>query len=51
VFNIADSAERLGKRLNREQVEHLLEDTRLDDQMEFLGLWEEWERGLRGRAK
>jgi Zn-dependent M28 family amino/carboxypeptidase len=51
VFNIADSAERLGKRLNRDQLDHLLEETRLDDQMKFLGLWEAWERGLRGRAK
>jgi hypothetical protein len=50
VFNIADSPERLGKRLTREQLQHLLEDTRLDDQMQFLGLWEDWERGLRGRA-
>jgi Zn-dependent M28 family amino/carboxypeptidase len=51
VFNIADSPERLGKRLGREQLEDLLDDTRLDDQMKFLGLWEDWERGLRGRAK
>ncbi|MEX2301358.1 MAG: M20/M25/M40 family metallo-hydrolase [Bryobacterales bacterium] len=51
VFNIADSPERLGKRLDRNQLEHLLEDTRLDDQMKFLELWEDWERGLRGRAK
>jgi carboxypeptidase Q len=51
VFNIADSAERLGKRLNREQLEDLLEDTRLDDQMKFLGLWDDWEQGRRGRAK
>lgn len=51
VFNIADSAERLGKRLNRQQLEHLLEDTRLDDQMKFLGLWEDWERQRRGRTE
>ncbi len=51
VFNIADSPERLGKRLTREQLELLLEDTRLDDQMKFLGLWDDWEQGRRGRAK
>jgi hypothetical protein len=51
VYNIADSLEPLGKRLNRDQLQHLLEETGVDDQMRFLGLWEEWEQGLRGRAK
>lgn len=51
VFNIADSPDRLGKRLNRQQLEHLLEDTRLDDQMKFLGLWEDWEQQRRGRTE
>ena len=50
-FNIADRSERLGKRLSREEVKELVVDTELDDQMRFLGLWEEWETGRRGRAK
>ncbi len=51
VFNIADRAERLGKRLSRKELDELVADTELDDQMKFLGLWEEWETGRRGRAK
>ena len=49
VFNIADRPERLGKRLSRKQLRELLDDTELDEQMKFLGLWKEWETGQRGR--
>ena len=51
VFNIADRPERLGKRLTRKELDELIDDTDLDEQMKFLGLWEEWETGKRGRAK
>jgi hypothetical protein len=51
VFNLADRQERLGKRLNRAEMEELIDETGLDDQLKFLGLWEEWENGSRGRAK
>ena len=51
VFNIADRPERLGKRLTRKELDELIDDTDLDEQMKFLGLWEEWETGMRGRAK
>ncbi len=51
VFNIADRPERLGKRLTRKELDELIDDTDLDEQMKFLGLWEEWETGTRGRAK
>ena len=51
VFNIADRPKRLGRRLSREDVQFLLEDTGLDDQMKFLDLWEDWEQGRRGRAR
>jgi Zn-dependent M28 family amino/carboxypeptidase len=50
VFNLADSETRLGKRLGREEVERLVDETGLDDQMKFLGLWDSWADGARGRA-
>ena len=49
IYNLANRPERLGKRLNRGELETLLEETDLDDQMQFLDLWEEWEKGARGR--
>jgi hypothetical protein len=50
VYNLADRPERPARRLDRAGVEQLMRDTRLDDQLKFLGLWGEWERGERGRA-
>ena len=51
VYNIADDPERIGKRYSRKEVERLLDDTRLDDQLKFLGLWEDWKKGKRGRGQ
>ena len=51
VYNIADRPKRLGRRLSREDVQFLLEDTGLDDQMKFLDVWDDWEQGRRGRAR
>ena len=50
-YNIADRPQRIGERFSRKQVERLLEDTRLDEQLKFLGLWEDWKSGRRGRKK
>jgi hypothetical protein len=50
VYNLADRSERVAKRLDRSEMEKLLRDTRLDDQLKFLGLWDEWASGARGRA-
>ena len=49
-FNLANDPKRLGPRYNREQIEGLLESTRMKDQLEFLNLWDEWASGERGRA-
>jgi len=49
-YNLAERPERPAARLNRAEVEKLLRETRLDDQLKFLGLWEEWTRGERGRV-
>lgn len=48
-FGIADLPERFGPRLDREQVASLLDRTQLDEQMKFLGFFEQWENGSRGR--
>ncbi|MBI3778595.1 MAG: M20/M25/M40 family metallo-hydrolase, partial [Gammaproteobacteria bacterium] len=50
-YDIADRPQRLGKRQTRAEVEKLLQETRLDDQLKFLGLWEQWTSGARGRAQ
>jgi Zn-dependent M28 family amino/carboxypeptidase len=49
VLGIANLPEKLGKRLSREEVGYLLDDTGIDDQMKFLRLWDQWESGERGR--
>lgn len=41
-YNIADRRERLGRRQSRAEVEKLLKETRIDEQLKFLGLWKEW---------
>lgn len=49
VFGIADLEQRFGERLDRPAVARLLGITQLDDQMKFLGFYEQWESGERGR--
>lgn len=49
VLGIANLDAPLGKRLDREDVSRLLNRTQLDDQMKFLGFFEHWETGDRGR--
>lgn len=50
VFALADAVERLGPRLTREEIARLLARTSLDDQLKFLGIWDAWQSGRRGRA-
>jgi carboxypeptidase Q len=50
-WGIADRVEPLGKRLSRAEMELLLKETGLDQQLKFLGYWEAWESGARGRQK
>ncbi len=49
VSGLANTAERIGTRQSRAEVAKLLERSGLDKQMKTYGLWEEWERGRRGR--
>jgi carboxypeptidase Q len=48
---IANLPERLGPRQDREQVEALMRETKLDEQLKTFGLWDQWESGKRGREK
>jgi len=48
-WGIADRAEPIGPRYSRAQLETLMKDTGLDQQLKTLGMWADWESGLRGR--
>ena len=48
-YALADNEERIGPRQSRAQIEHLLEETGLDKQMQLRGLWPMWENNERGR--
>ena len=50
-FAIADAPEKLGPRLNREQISQTLVETHLDDQMKGFSAWDDWASGKRGREK
>lgn len=51
VFGIADSAEGIGERVGRDEVEGILRRTGLEAQMKFLGLWDDWKSGDGGRQR
>jgi len=48
-WGIADRAEPIGKRQSRAEIETLMKDTRLDQQLKTLGMWDDWQSGARGR--
>lgn len=48
---LADTPERTGPRLNRAQVEESMRDTHLDEQLRPFGIWQQWEKGTRGRQE
>jgi carboxypeptidase Q len=50
-LTIANLPECLGPRQNRQQVEALMRETKLDEQLRTFGLWDQWESGKRGREK
>ena len=49
VWGIADRVEPIGKRQTRAEIESLMKETRLDQQLRTLGLWDDWQSGARGR--
>ena len=48
-FAIADSPERLGRRLNHEEIDQTLRESQLDSQMKAFDIWDGWSSGKRGR--
>lgn len=50
-FGIADSPQRIGPRLNREQIEQTMRETHLDDLLKTFGVWQDWEQGKLGRTE
>jgi carboxypeptidase Q len=50
-FALANAADRIGPRLTRVQIAQTLQETHLDQEMKDMGMWEEWTRGKRGRAR
>jgi Iap family predicted aminopeptidase len=50
-FALANTADRVGPRLNRAQIEQTMHETHLDQEMKDMGMWEEWATGKRGRAR
>jgi carboxypeptidase Q len=48
-FRLADSAERIGPRLSRKDIEKTLVETALDVDMKSSDIWVDWESGARGR--
>ena len=51
ILALADTPQPIGPRLNRAQVEQTLHDTHLDEQLKIFGIWQDWERGKRGRTQ
>ena len=51
VSGLANAAERVGKRQNHAEVSRLLQRSGLERQMRTYGLWEDWEKGQRGRTE
>lgn len=48
---IANRPERLGRRLERAEIERIMIETGFDKQLKIFGQWVQWERGERGRQK
>jgi len=50
-FGMADAAQRVGPRLSRPEIQKILVETHTEEQLKPMGMWEEWENGMRGRAR
>jgi Iap family predicted aminopeptidase len=50
-FALANTAERVGPRLNRAQIDQTLHETHLDQELKDMGMWDEWANGKRGRER
>jgi carboxypeptidase Q len=50
-FALANSANRIGPRLNRAQIEETMHETHLDQELKDMGMWDDWTNGKRGRKQ
>ncbi len=50
-FQLANSTDPIGPRLNRAQIEQMLHETHLDQEMKDMDMWDEWANGKRGREQ
>jgi len=50
-FGIAESVERFGPRQSRAEIEAMLKQTGLDQQLQQVGVWKQWQTGARGRQQ
>jgi carboxypeptidase Q len=48
-FALANTADRIGPRLNRAQIEQMMHETKLDQELKDMGMWDDWVKGKRGR--
>ena len=48
-FALADMEGRVGPRFTRAQIEQTLHESHLDQDLKNMGMWEDWEKGRRGR--
>jgi Zn-dependent M28 family amino/carboxypeptidase len=47
---LANSPQRLGPRIRRAEIEQTMRETGLDQQMKLFNMWNDWEKGNRGRT-
>src|SRR3984885_1996849 len=50
-FGIAESVERFGPRQTRAEIETMLKESGLQQQLEMVGVWKQWQSGARGRQQ
>jgi carboxypeptidase Q len=46
---LANAPEPVAKRLHRAEIEQTMRETHLDEQLKTFGMWQDWEKGARGR--
>jgi carboxypeptidase Q len=49
VMALANTPERVARRLNHTEIEQTMRETHLDDQLKTFGIWDDWQKGTRGR--
>ena len=50
-FALANTPERVGPRLSREQIDQSMRELHFDEELKAMGMWDDWANGKRGRVK